>query len=53
VPFSAIPNPLAYASAGVTLTGDANGAQLTGLFAGGKAYEVSWFSVKWKRRLAG
>ena len=42
VPFSAITNPLAYASAGVTLTGDGDGAQLTGLFAGGKAYEARY-----------
>jgi hypothetical protein len=40
VSFSAMANPLAYASAGVTLTSDNNGATMTGLLGQGKAYRA-------------
>ena len=41
VSFTAINNPAAYASAGITLTDtDSNGATLVGLQSGGKAYEA-------------
>jgi hypothetical protein len=45
VPFSAITNPLGYASAAVTLTGDEDGATLTGLLPGGKVYEARYNST--------
>ena len=41
VSFSTITNGMAYASAGVTLTGDSNGATITGLF-GGKCYQARY-----------
>jgi hypothetical protein len=40
VSFATLTNPLAYASAGLTLTGDDNGATATGLYAGGKNYQA-------------
>jgi len=40
VSFTATVNPLAYASAGVTLTSDNNGATMTGLFGQGKVYQA-------------
>jgi hypothetical protein len=43
VPFSAIINPLAYATAAVTVTdNDGDGATLTGLYPGIKAYRASY-----------
>jgi hypothetical protein len=46
VTFAAIADPVAYASAGVTLTdNNGNGASLTGLFAGGKAYQTFYNST--------
>jgi hypothetical protein len=43
VPFSAIASPLAYATAAVTVTdNDANGATLTGVYTGSKAYRASY-----------
>lgn len=41
ISFASIANPIAYASAGVTVTDrNSNGATLTGLFPGGMAYEA-------------
>ena len=42
VTFSALANPQAYASAGITLTSDGNGATVTGSFAGGKTYQARY-----------
>jgi len=43
VPFATITNPIAYASAAITVTdGDGDGATLTGLFDAGKAYEARY-----------
>lgn len=43
VSFAAIVDPLAYASAAITLTDtDGNGASLTGQYAGGKSYEARY-----------
>lgn len=43
VDFASMTNPLAYASAAVTLTDtDSDGASLTGLYAGNKAYEAHY-----------
>ena len=42
VSFSPLVNPLAYASAGVTLTGDANGATITGGFDDGRIYQARY-----------
>lgn len=45
VTFAPLTNPLAYATAAITLTdGDGNGASLTGQFDGGKAYEARYNS---------
>jgi hypothetical protein len=40
VNFSPLPSPTAYASAGLTLTADANGATAAGAFDGGACYEA-------------
>ena len=55
VSFGAITNPVAFASAGITLTDlDSNGASLTGLYAGGKAYKATYNgSVDWALLLPG
>ena len=42
VSFSPLTNPQAYASAGVTLTGDSDGATITGLFDGGNIYQARY-----------
>ncbi|MCY2924073.1 MAG: PEP-CTERM sorting domain-containing protein [Planctomycetota bacterium] len=42
VSFSPLTNPQAYASAGVILTGDSDGATITGLFDGGKIYQARY-----------
>ncbi len=40
VSFATLNNPLAYASAGLTLTGDGDGAAVTGLYSPGKSYKA-------------
>lgn len=40
--FDPLVNPLAYASAGITLTGDADGARITGLLADGMCYQARY-----------
>ena len=40
--FSPLVNPNAYATAGITLTSDSNGATAAGLFPGGKTYEATY-----------
>ncbi|HPD30313.1 MAG TPA: PEP-CTERM sorting domain-containing protein [Phycisphaerae bacterium] len=50
VPFPAIVNPLAYATAAITVTdNDSNGASATGLYPGAKAYQARYNSpaVPW------
>lgn len=42
--FDPLMNPRAWASAGITLTGDGDGATLTGLLAGGNCYEARYNS---------
>lgn len=42
VSFAGLTNPAAYASAGVTVTGNGNGATLTGLLTGSLAYEARY-----------
>jgi len=42
VSFDPLLNPQAYASAGVTLTSDSDGATITGLFPGGKNYQARY-----------
>jgi hypothetical protein len=44
VSFTALNNPWAYASAGVTLTGDSDGATITGLLDGGSVYQATYNS---------
>lgn len=46
--FATITNPIAYATAAVTVTDrNTNGATLTGLFPGSKAYEASFNNAAW------